>query len=664
MFKLTTKLAWSNLTKNRKLYFPFALVTILTVAILYIFTSLSTNPHLTSARGGADAKQVLDLGLYIVSIAAVIIILYANSFVIKNRSKELGIYDILGLDKIYIVCMTFMELFIFFILTILLGLVIGFLLDQLSYALLLKLMQVKVVLTSTFQWPVVIKTILLFAVIFMTVWLLNSIRVIQYSTLNLVRENRKGEKKGRFLWLQTIIGLLSLGMGYYLSQTVDKPISALPTFFEAVLLVILGTYILFNAGVTTLLKSLQKWQSYYYKPQNFISISNLIFRMRKNAVGLATITILSTMVLVTIIGTANIYFGGKDSVKDSVPHDFFLSLETNQKSDITLKNLSDKMREFTNENNLKVTKAVSASFFSVGFSEASSSRLKFLNFDNTRSTNKTPTSGAQIMSTEDYNKLTNSHIKLSANQVAVYSDRISFKKDHPLIIGAQTMTIAQVIKTDTLKRRIPNSSSSLLKENIHLIVNDTSKLIPDITKVTGTSSIYTGINVSETEEQQLKLKDKFRQKVEELGNKELGAGIQIASIQSYMKMMGSMLFIGLLLSAVFTIGTVLIIYYKQISEAYEDRNRFVIMQKVGLDDKQVSQIIRRQIIIVFFLPLIFALIHLTFAYHVLRLILGMMGVVNNNLILQITIGFSSIFIIVYLLVFFLTSKAYKQIITN
>ena len=334
MFRLTNKLAVSNLIKNRKLYYPFALAVLLAVTVTYLFYSLTFNPKIAEIRGGTTIQATLGFGMFVVTLASAIIILYANSFVMKNRSKELGIYGMLGLEKRHLISMTFKELVVFGILTVGAGIGIGALFDKLIFAFLLKLMKLKVELVATFQMNVVIAVLVVFGLIFLVLMFLNALRIARMNALQLSREKASGEKRGRFLPLQTILGSISLGIGYYLALTVTDPLTALTTFFLAVLLVIFGTYLLFNAGITVFLQILKKNKQYYYQPNNLISVSNLIFRMKKNAVGLATIAILSTMVLVTMSAATSIFNASESFKKVMNPHDFGITGQNVEKEDL------------------------------------------------------------------------------------------------------------------------------------------------------------------------------------------------------------------------------------------------------------------------------------------------------------------------------------------
>ena len=326
MFKLTSKLALSNLKQNRKLYYPFALAVILTTMILYSFIALSSTPHLEDSYGGGAARTVLGFGSFVVQLVVIILVAYANGYVMKNRSKELGLYSVLGMEKKHLLIMTLWELLFFYVLTVGAGLGLGLLFDRLIFALLLKCMGLPVVIQSTFQIGAVLNTLLGLALAFALILLLNSFRLLRYSSLHLMQQKKAGEKKGRFLLVQTLLGLGLLGIAFYIALTVEHPVAAVQGFFIAVILVILATYLLFNAGSITFLRFLKGRKSYYYKPENFISVSNLIARMRKNAAGLATISILSTMVLVTLTGSLNIFIGGQNYLDTVYPSDYMISV--------------------------------------------------------------------------------------------------------------------------------------------------------------------------------------------------------------------------------------------------------------------------------------------------------------------------------------------------
>ena len=661
MLRLTGKLALSNLVKNRKLYYPFALATCLAVAISYIFFSLTFNPHLVEMAGASAISMVLALGLIIVSITTSIIVFYANSFVIKNRSKELGLYSMLGLNRFHLFIMVVIELIVFGLVTILIGLGIGLLFDQLIYALLLKIMDLKVVLASTFQPLVLILVTFFYGFVFFCLMLKNGLYLRKLDALQLVKEKNSGEKKGRFLGLQTILGLASLIYGYYLASGVTTTIAAILVFFVAVLFVILGTYLLFNAGITKFLHFLQKRKTYYYQPNNMISVSNLIFRMKKNAVGLATIAILSTMVLVTLSGGANIYAGGEYMQKAMFPHDISL-----QGRGVNGQQLDQVLTEFSKEQNLTVTKKVVYQSYTMGVKNLNDNQL-----DLYPSAQKAVAPNIYILavSEADYQDMTGKSLNLSEDEVAVFQQGLKLKDQETLTIADQTLKIKKVLKEDFIFGHLPDQMNMIVPGKIYMVVKDPSKTFAGLMgKYAVNSDYYGGLNLDLPKDQQSKLRDSYQEKLRTYNttlpeNHAVYGSVSTFDKQEIKGMLGGMFFIGIFLSIVFMLGTVLIIYYKQISEGYEDRDRFVILQKVGLDEKQIKQTIHRQILIVFFLPLACAFIHLAFAYHMLSLILSALGVLNASLMLAVTLGVCAIFFISYIIVFAITSRSYRKIIS-
>ena len=322
MFKLIFSMATSNLKKNHSLYLPYAMTTIMVTMILYITHALSAMPELATLRGGASMAQTLGFGVIVLQLVALLTILYANAFVTKNRSKEYGLYGILGLDRKNIQLLSFIELLLFSIVSVGLGVLLGIVFHRFSFAVLLKLIQIPIGIEYSLQLGSVGFVLISMAFIFGVVFFLNATKMYMSRPLEMLSEKKKGETKGRFILLRALIGAGLLGGAYYMSQTIEAPVSALYFFFIAVLLVILATYILFDAGSIALLTLLQKNKKLFYQPTNFISISNLKFRMRKNAAGLASICILSTMVLVTLATTVALQTGTADLLKKSYPTDY------------------------------------------------------------------------------------------------------------------------------------------------------------------------------------------------------------------------------------------------------------------------------------------------------------------------------------------------------
>ena len=661
MFRLTNKLAISNLIKNRKLYYPFALSVILAVTISYLFYSLAFNPKIVDLRGASAIQFTLQLGLVVVTFASAIIVLYANSFVMKNRSKELGVYGMLGLEKRHLIGMTFKELLIFGLVTVTAGIGIGALFDNLIFALLLKLAKMKVELVATFQWSVVLSILLVFGFIFLVIVFLNAVRIIRMDALQLSREKAKGEKKGRFLVLQTLVGLITLGGGYYLAQSVKDPVSAVLTFFIAVMLVIFATYLLFNAGITVFLQLLKKNKRYYYQPNNLISVSNLIFRMKKNAVGLATIAILSTMVLITMSAATSIYNGSENMKRLLYPHDFTVNGQN-----VEVEDLDKLLTQYASEKNLTISNKDVLSYASFGLSSQDGTKLTI--FEKGQN-NVMPKTVFLVFDQKDYEKMTGQKLNLTGNEVGLWARNDQLKGQKAFSLNNQNYTIKEAIQQDFIANHVSNPYVLLVSDYNYLVVADLQSFLEQYQDSAIYTQLYGGMDVTASLEEQLKLSDDFEEFANNfshnLKNKDgmvYGGGTASDAIAQMNALFGGVLFIGIFLSIIFMIGTVLVIYYKQISEGYEDRERFVILQKVGLDHKQIKQTINKQVLTVFFLPVVFAFLHLAFAYHMLSLILKVIGVVDTAMMLSVTLSICGIFALIYVLIFMITSRSYRKII--
>lgn len=660
MFRLTNKLAISNLIKNRKLYYPFALAVILAVTISYLFYSLTFNPKIAEIRGGSTIQATLGFGMFVVTLASAIIVLYANSFVMKNRSKELGIYGMLGLEKRHLISMTFKELVIFGILTVGAGIGVGALFDKLIFAFLLKLMKLKVEMVATFQMKVVITVLVVFGLIFLGLMFLNALRIARMNALQLSREKASGEKKGRFLLLQTILGSISLGIGYYLALTVKDPLTALTTFFLAVLLVIFGTYLLFNAGVTFFLQILKKNKKYYYQPNNLISVSNLIFRMKKNAVGLATIAILSTMVLVTMSAATSIFNASESFKKVMNPHDFGITGQNVEKED-----LNKLLSQFASDKGYSVKEKEVLRYSNFGVANQEGTKLTLFEKGQNRVQPKTV---FMVFDQKDYENMTGQKLSLSGNEVGLYAKNNGLKGQKELTLNNHQFSVKDEFNKDFILNHVPNQFNILTTDYNYLVVPDLQAFLEQFPDSAIYNQLYGGMNVNASEEEQIKVAEEYENYLNQF-NAELNTegsyvyGSNLADASTQMSVLfGGVFFIGIFLSIIFMVGTVLVIYYKQISEGYEDRERFVILQKVGLDQKQIKQTINKQVLTVFFLPLIFAFLHLAFAYHMLSLILKVIGVIDTAMMLTVTLSICGIFALIYVLIFMITSRSYRRIV--
>lgn len=666
MLGLTFRLGLTNLKKNRRLYFPYALMTILSTAIAYIFASLAFHPDLGQVKGANGVIQVLGFGMIVVMLAVAIMVLYANSFVMKQRSKEFGVYSILGLEKKHLLLMTFLENLVFSASTILSGLLLGLALDKLFYALLLKAMQMPVVLASTFQLKSLVTVVIYLFGIFALVSLFNIGKLGLTDSLKLVQGKKRGDKKTGFLWLQTLLALILLGAGYAIAQLVTSPLTAIPSFFGATLLVIFGTYLLFQSGVISLLNWLKNRQTYFYKPENFISVSNLIFRMRKNALGLATITILSSMFLVTMVGGLNIYIGGKDYIANQNPNDF--SIDVGMQPTTSKSQVEEWADAILEEKEIPVESKVVYPYQQASFTEVTNQHVRFFTVEDVASVNFSDLGVGFFLDQASYEKMTGEALQLSSDQVAIYSKGVQYQAGQTLTFDEKEMEVAQVLPKNVTLGHLPDHMSFNVSQYLVVVVQDLT-----IFENQAENRYYMGFESSLSEEEQVSSQEIFLSGTFESelwtsnilpdGTNTVSLAYRAYATRNYFSFAGSLFFIGLLLSLIFLMAVVLVIYFKQISEGYEDRDRFVIMTKVGLDEDQTRQSIRKQLLTVFFLPILLAFVHLAFAYKMLSSILLSIGVVNAGLMLQVTVAICGSYFLVYLMVYAITTHSYKQIIS-
>ena len=651
MFKLIFSMATSNLKKNHSLYLPYAMTTIMVTMILYITHALSAMPELATLRGGASMAQTLGFGVIVLQLVALLTILYANAFVTKNRSKEYGLYGILGLDRKNIQLLSFIELLLFSIVSVGLGVLLGIVFHRFSFAVLLKLIQIPIGIEYSLQLGSVGFVLISMAFIFGIVFFLNATKMYMSRPLEMLSEKKKGETKGRFILLRALIGAGLLGGAYYMSQTIEAPVSALYFFFVAVLLVILATYILFDAGSIALLTLLQKNKKLFYQPTNFISISNLKFRMRKNAAGLASICILSTMVLVTLATTVALQTGTADLLKKSYPTDYSATAFVEDTS--TISQLSQQVSELKAQSKGTVSNEIN--YLSV--LRAAQSMENGLNIDGVYP-GDSPAAFITFISADDYNRIFGTNYQLSDNEAILGIVKGEGKSVPAIRVNEQwTLQVKEMMESGDFKEKLPQLP--YVADNVYVaVVKDPTKMIDG---KLGRGFYYALWNTSTDTSAKTEEFEAYANVIEASNDDSITVGSREDAAKDIYGFMGSLLFVGALLSVAFFIGAVLVIYYKQISEGYEDRDRFVILQKLGIDQKTIKKSINRQVLIVFFLPLVTAFIHTAFAFKMYRKIIQLFGV-DGNVTLNATIVIGAIFVVVYLIVYQITSRSYYKII--
>ena len=654
MFNLLRSMAITNLRKNRALYGPFALATVMVTVVLYVTNALAATPEFAHLEGGSAMAKTLSFGFVIVQVVSLVVVLYANAFVMKNRAKEFGLYGILGLDRKNIQLLSLIELVGFAALSIGLGLILGVIFHAASFAILLKLIQYDIGIKYSFQFGSIIAVLLTMVAIFVLVFFLNAAKIYMSRPLELLKEKKKGEKKGRAVTVRAIIGLGILGSAYYMSQSIESPVKALLYFFLAVLLVVIATYILFDAGSIALLSILQKNKKLFYQPTNFISISNLQFRMRKNAAGLASVCILSTMVLVTRATTVALQRGTTATLDRNYPTDysavayFIVENEMNQYPPIVQKIKEQTKGEVKDEK----------TFLNViRFGQRMENGFDFANVNSGDS----PAAMFTLVSVDQYNKMFGTNYTVGDKEMIVGHIKgdvknISEVKTYSVVYNA-TIKVKEMIDGTPYAKVMPQLPYVADNQYVGIVKDPLQYLNP----VAGQAMYYFTWNTTTPFASRDAEWAAYKNVLSQYKTEKLALHSKHEEAKTLYAFMGSLLLVGALLSIAFFIGAVLVIYYKQISEGYEDRDRFVILQKLGIDQKTIKKSINRQVLIVFFLPLVTAFIHTAFAFKMYRKIIELFGV-DGSVTLNATIVIGAIFVVVYLIVYQITSRSYYRII--
>ena len=660
MFKLISSLAVSNLKKNRTLYIPFSIASITMMVITYILMALSTNKTILQSNGGNTVVMALGFGVVIMLLVSTLTMIYANGFVMKNRSKEFGLYSILGLGRSQIQLLQVVEMLLFAVMNLIVGLVLGVLLNRLAFALLLKAMRFNVPISYEFQIASVIIIGILFSGIFVFLMILNAIKIRVSRPLELLREKKSGEKTGRFLSIRALIGVAILGYAYYISQSIESPIKALGWFFVAVLLVVIATYILFDAGSIALLRFLKNRKTFYYRPINFISVSNLIFRMRKNAMGLASICILSTMVLVTLGTTGSLQFGAQEVINKTSPTDFtFRNMYRNPEETAEY---SKEVKQLAAGTASKVTDFYEYSYIlTAGNHEGNVLNTNFKNLG------ALPEAMIVLVSVEDYNRNTGENLTVQSGEMLLGEE--SFKKNptfNQVSIGDNTISVAQVIDVKNFSK-IAVANPNITDHSYIGILNeeDMVKAVPYYSKDNDEGHRSYTRNYVALWNTSSKTDDEKQKELEAYQQSDIAGGIdgKIEIAQLLFQFYGSLLFLGILLAIAFSVGAVLVIYYKQVSEGYEDRERYVILKKIGIDQPMIHQSINRQVLIVFFLPLLTAFLHTALSYNMVSKIVLIFGI-KGSIIALTMLAVAGVFMVAYFLIYKITSKEYFKIINR
>lgn len=656
------KLALRNLRTNKRAYFPFLISMLFLVAINTLTQVIIKNPGMQKLPDATSAMMMFDAGSVIIIIFSVIFSLYTNSFLLKQRKKEFGLYSVLGLGKRELYQLMMWETWLSFLFVVVSGIFIGTVLAKFAFLVLRKMMQVHTAFIFELPLSVVGNVLGIFAVIFLLLFLINCGQIARTNPIELLHGAKRGEKMPKTNWPVTILGLLLLGTGYYLAVTIESPLAAFSKFFVAVVLVVLGTYCLFTTGSIALLKLLKKRPAFYYQTDHFINVSSMIYRMKQNAAGLASICVLSTMVLVTVATTASLFFGQKDLLATRFTHDIAI---TTKKNPTALKQtaLSFARQAGVQPHHLFTLKMSDSLLFektATGFDVSNR-----LNNDLTKLNRATM---FYLLDQKEYQRISHDKTPLAQQEVMLLT--LDGK------VAGNQLHLAN--EEFTIKKRIKQLPGFKAGEGISagyvVVMNDWSTIQNLLNKW------YQTKETAEYRQPQYVINFDFNGKTlssrvnfaKQLQNK-LAAiygpnhqAYQFDSkdefAQSSQTFTGGFFFLGIIFGLTFTLATALIIYYKQISEGMDDQERFNILQKVGLSHQEVKKVIHSQVLLVFAFPIIVAVIHLAFAFPLIKKLLLLFGLANGNLLLLTTVAVVVIFALLYFIVYQLTAKSYYQIV--
>lgn len=668
------RLAGMNIRKNARVYVPYLLTCIFTVAAYYMMRALAANPGIDDMKlGGGSLRVCLDLGVWVISLFAYIFIFYTNSFLMKRRKKEIGLYNVLGMGKGHLSRMIFYETVYIAIVSLIVGLVLGILLDKAAFLVLANLMEAEVPLGFFVSIDAIREGIVLFGILFLLIFLSSLWQIHLTNPIELLRGGQVGEKEPKARWLLALIGAVLLGSGYWIAVTITNPVEAFTLFFLAVILVILGTYCLFTAGSIAILKMLRKNRRFYYKTNHFIAVSGMIYRMKQNAVGLANICVLSTMVLVMVSSTFSMYAGMEDMINSTYARD--VEVRVNSSSEFIGEAVQSVTEEILQEEGISPKNVIQYQYLNCDarkIGDVYEIRPDKMNVGMAVSDYYAIT----FITLEQYNQAMGTQKMLDNGEVLLYCGENEYEGSQ-LLLGDKTWKVRE-----KLTEFPPNTAAAIMMaSHLGIVVKDFDTLLEleKMQQYPGTDygdysdlqysyafDLADGMELGQDAEEKLYSSfDKISNAVSEKGGYASVLYIQVKSTERsmYLGLVGGLLFVGVFLGTLFIMATILIIYYKQISEGYDDKERFTIMEKVGMDKREIRRTIRSQVLTVFFLPLIMAGIHTAFAFPMIYRILQLLALHNVGLYLVCTAVSFLIFAVIYGVIYMLTARTYYKIVS-
>ena len=664
-----SRLAKQNIRNNKSTYIPYMITCIFCIAMIYMMEFLRDCPTLDQAVRQADeVRMIVFTGEIVVEIFCIIFLIYSNSFLMKRRQKEIGLYNILGLERNHIGIVMFLETIITSIGSLAGGIAAGIIGSKLALLLLLKLLHIPSVLGFYISVKGIFTCLFMFGIIFLMILFLNLAKIHLSRPVELLRGNNTGEKEPVAKWLMALIGFICLGAGYYLAVTTESPIKAITIFLLAVILVMAGTYLLFTAGSIVILKFLRCRKSFYYRTGNFISISGMLYRMKQNAIGLASICILSTGVLLMISMTVSIYFGMNDIMLNRYPYDVDMSVTSISEEEC--QTAIEAFEKAIADNKVPVEKSVEEIYLDIVCSK-NGDQILIKPANTIRNSDSVLV--LSLLDQAEYERLTGISANLNDGEIFAW---------YPSAVQKDSVTVDETEFTvkKWLDKNPLTCGEDAVSDNAVLVVTDEDfkkfdEMRTEMYK--GVSSapagedltLHLGLDITGSETDKIDFGTPVMEVVKDLKkngglseNSWITSGIRQQEYESYYADNGSLLFIGIFLGSLFLMGTAMIIYYKQISEGYEDQKRFEIMQKVGLSRREVRSSVRRQILMVFFLPLLMAMLHITMAFPMIRRMLLLFGMTNTKLFIGCTAGTVLIFAVVYGLIYLMTARSYYHIV--
>jgi len=677
MNRLYLRLAWSNLKNSRQFYLPYVIAGMLSAMMFYTMCAIQGNDGLSKMRGGSSVQIVLYFGVVVVGVFVSIFLFYTNSFIMKRRKKELGVYNILGMEKIHVAKIMAWETVFSFMIAVGGGLITGIVFQKLLTMFLYRLTGLEAAIPFYISGWGCLHTAEMFGAIYVCILLYNLMQIRLSNPVELLHSGNTGEREPKTKIIQAVLGILCIVTGYYIAITTDNPVKAVSLFFVAVMLVIVGTYFLFNAGSIAFLKLLRKNKRYYYQTRHFTTVSGMIYRMKQNAVGLANICILSTMVLVVISMTVCMYAGIEDELKTQYPAELELIFydPDGQQDAQAFDRMADEIECVIKENGRVITGKQKGSY--VGTAVAmTGNKITALDRSAMDFSNMYV---LEIMTKDGFEEYMQETIPdIPDGSVAVMMDSV-YEQD-TIVMGNTEYPVEQSMKfpiRDAVSEFVGGSVILIVKDE-NALENMRKQLAAMETEAYGEErtvdlTYVMNFDMSGSGEEKIACANAVRERVSEWQNDETNPKTMRLDCNvisraeghiDYETSNGGLLFLGLFLGSMFLMITVLIIYYKQISEGYEDKERFAIMEKVGMSNEEVKATIRSQVRMVFFLPLATAACHLAAAYPMLKKLLALVSLYNGTLFAWCLAGTVLVFGLIYLAVFIITSKSYYKIVGN